>query len=438
MAAVFHAAHPQVFPVPPPGVQQQVPTGAQPVHAQQVPVQQLQAPGVAQPGPGGVVPPGVPGMVNMQGLQGAQHQQAPGAGLQGGGGAVGGVTNPSQSYANVAGGNAVGGKGPNLDLDLTGLNLTGIAGIDMSALQQGFENCFWKLWGPVSTDIGRFGEGLRALGEQPDAKPEVLQQLAQYKKLEDGFNTVTDMQLLTFRLFDLLLPSIQGTNEVVRNTNDMVQKNVHSGNLVLDLEGSDKYTNVCDQLTETEVLTKVIDLDMEVPMTSKDAITKKAKAKIGKNKKLENLLKKCKRIEPVARETKPHKTKKDSNDQPMNTIPIKLYSKNKEEKVKLDIALKGAGFVTAFHWPRELVKPMAKVREAYLNFSNDQYDLRDKYLLLRPNTVHGKSINVFFRTKEKDSKFQYLESIKTPASYELCENLGYAQPTVSNFVTFQW
>ena len=218
----------------------------------------------------------------------------------------------------------------------------------------------------------------------------------------------------------------------------MVQKNIHSGNLVLNLEQSERYTGVCDELCETEVLTKVLDTDFEVPMTSKDAITKKAKAKIGKTKKLENLLKKCKRIEPVARETKPHKTKKDSNNQPLNTVPIKLYSKNKEEKVKLDIALKGAGLITGFHWPRDIVKPMETIRRTYLNFKNDQYDLTDKYLLLRPNTVHGKSINVFFRTKEKDSKFQYLESIKTPASHELCQNLGFAQPTVSKFVDFQW
>ena len=290
----------------------------------------------------------------------------------------------------------------------------------------------------MSTDIGRFGEGIRALGAKPDASPEILQQLAQYNQLEKGFNSVTDLQLLTFRVLDLLLPSINDTNAVVRNTNDMVQKNVHSGNLVLNLEQSERYTGVCDELCETEVLTKVLDTDFEVPMTSKDAITKKAKAKIGKTKKLENLLKKCKRIEPVARETKPHKTKKDSNNQPLNTVPIKLYSKNKEEKVKLDIALKGAGLITGFHWPRDIVKPMETIRRTYLNFKNDQYDLTDKYLLLRPNTVHGKSINVFFRTKEKDSKFQYLESIKTPASHELCQNLGFAQPTVSKFVDFQW
>ena len=354
--------------------------------------------------------------------------------MQLGGG--GNPTPPAATYASAAGSNSVGNSGP--QLDLSNLDLNGIAGLDKSALAKGFENSFWQVWGPVSNDIARFGEGIRALGAQPDASPEVLQQLSQYTQLENGFNKVTDLQLLTFRVLDLLLPSIKTTNDFVRNTNDMVQKNVHSGNLTLTLEQSDKYTGVCDELIETDTLTKVLDLDFEVPMTSKDAITKKAKAKIGKTKKLENMLKKCKRIEPVARETKPHKEKKDANNVPINTIPIKLISKSREDKVKLDQTLKGSGIITAFHWPRDIVKPMGVIREAYSKFKNDTYDLTDKYLLLRPNTVHGKSINVFFRTKEKDSKFQYLESIKTPASYELCQNLGYAQPTVSNFVTFNW
>ena len=424
LASIFHASHPSVFPPAPPGI----------LGFGQNPAQQGQAQAAGLPGGGAAQVPGAQGF--PPGASGTQQLPNPGVPLPGGGGQAGGMSVPPPTYANAAGGNAVGKSGPTLDL--SSINLSGIAGVDKSALMQGFENCFLKVWGAVSTDIGRFGEGLRALGSGPEATPQVLQQISQYNQLEKGFNAVTDLQLLTFRVLDLLLPSINDTNAVVRNTNDMVQKNVHSGNLVLNLEQSERYTGVCDELCETEVLTKVLDTDFEVPMTSKDAITKKAKAKIGKTKKLENLLKKCKRIEPVARETKPHKTKKDANDQPMNTIPIKLYSKSRDDKVKLDLALKGAGFITAFHWPCELVKPMEVVRKAYSSLKNDQYDLTDKYLLLRPNTVHGKSINVFFRTKEKDSKFQYLESIKTPASYELCANLGYQQPTVSNLVTFQW
>ena len=88
------------------------------------------------------------------------------------------MNNPSQSYANAASGPPAGSKGPHLDLNK--LNLAGIAGIDMDTLRQGFENAFWKAWGPVSTDIGRFGEGIRALAADPNASPEVLQQLSQY------------------------------------------------------------------------------------------------------------------------------------------------------------------------------------------------------------------------------------------------------------------
>ena len=400
MAHVFHAAHPHVFGHPPPAVQQ--------------PVQGLGGAPTATAGGGPVnpVPAAAPPM-----------------------GAVGGAPTPSTNGMNfasaAAGTNAVGNGAPHVNL--SGLNLAGIAGIDMSALstEGGFEKFYWNKWTGVSQEMGRFGEGLKAMCARPDARPEDLQQLSQYTQVEKGLGAMADMQLLCFRLFDQLLPSHQ-------NTTDIVQKNVYGGNITVTLDQSDRYTGVCDELVETETLTKVIDLDFETPLISKEEITKKAKEKIGKNKGLQNHLKKCKRVEPVARETKPHKEKKGTDGQAMNTVPIKLYSKSRQDKVNLDKALKKAGFITAFHWPRDIVKPMQAVREAYQKLKTREFDLTDKYLLLRPNTVHGRSINVFFRTKEDKSEFQYLESIRTPASYELCQNLNYQQPTVSKYVTFNW
>ena len=333
---------------------------------------------------------------------------------------------PGQGYANAVAAGNVGNKGPSSNQP--GANLAGTAGGQPSAKNDALQTMFMDTWGPIANDMHQFGQGLRATIDGQTATPAELTTLSSYNKLEKGVETLAHLLLFAFTALDTVVPTVS-------NNQDMVTKNVLGGNLSLDLENSDKYKKVQRDLTRSDVETKVIELDFEEKLTSKDAIVKKAKAKLGKTNHLAKVIKHL-HVEPLARETKPSKEKKDSNGQPINTVPVIITSKNKRDKIALDKSLRKAEIITAFHWPSEIVQPMKDIRDIYQGLKiKDGVDLTDKYLLIRPNTDTGKSINIFYRSKEKGSKFQYLESIKTPASYDLCAQLNQPQPSVSKFCT---
>ena len=283
------------------------------------------------------------------------------------------------------------------------------------------------MWGPAANDLFAFGEGFRASIDGHNASPSELAQLNQFTKVEKGISALSELLLLAFTALDTLVPSIN-------NNMDMMQKNVLSGNLTTTLDKSDKYIKTCSSMTKADIQTKVIEMDYEQPLKSKDAIMKKAKDKLGKTDHLKKVMKKV-QVEPLGRETKVSKEKKDQAGNLINTLPVIITSKNKAEKIALDKTLRKNGFTTAFHWPVEIVEPMKHIRQKYQSFKSQNLDLTDKYLLIRPNTDTGKSINIFYRNKEKGSKFQYLETIRTPASYDLCTSLNEAQPSVSKYVT---
>ena len=330
-----------------------------------------------------------------------------------------------QQHNNVHAGN-VGNSGP--QATQPGANPASAAGGNPSAQSNtNFQALYWGTWGPISNELVAFGEGYRASIDGARASPQELSQLNQYNKVEKGIATLAELLLIAFTALDTVVPS-------VNNNFDMVQKNVISGNLTTTLDKSDKYNKTCNDLTRADVETKVIEMDYKQPMTSKDGIMKKAKEMMGTTKFLKNSLKRA-HVEPLGRETKPSKKVRDQAGNLINTVPVIITSKNKDEKINLERALKKKGFTCAFHWPSEIVEPMKHIRETYQKFSSPNLDLTDKYLLIRPNTDTGKSINIFYRSKEKGSKFQYLETIRTPASYDLCTSLNEAQPTKSKFVT---
>ena len=291
-------------------------------------------------------------------------------------------------------------------------------------------------WKPLAETMSNFGVGLKAFVEANNT-PENTHLLQLFNCMEIGFSTFGNSQLEAFKILDAerkvnhqAQSELKQTQSMAQNTQAMLHKNMMCGNVVDKVESSAKYSKVVKDIQEGQVVTKVLGLNFGKELTSKDAIVEKAKSLLGKNKHMKASLNKVAKIIPLGK-----KTSLNKDDTPFYTIPVLIKSKTRDDKAELDFNLKKSKFRVAFHWPGPIVKPINDLRDKYAKFKNDTIDLNGKYIMLRPNYETGRSINVYYREATKDSKFKYLETVRTPAEYDLCRQLGIGQPCVSKFFT---
>ena len=283
-------------------------------------------------------------------------------------------------------------------------------------------------WTPLAETMKNFGVGLKAYVENNNT-PESTHMLQMFNCMELCFSTFGNSQLEAFKILDSERQANKNTQTMAENTQAMVHHNVVCGNIADKVEGSAKYGKVVKDVQEGQVTSKVIELNFGQELTSREAIVQKAKTLLSKNKHMKASMAKVAKIIPLGK-----KTSLSKGDNPFHTVPVLIKSKTRDDKADLDFNLKKSKFKVAFHWPGQIVKPINDLRDLYSKHKDDSIDLRDKYIMLRPNYETGRSINVYYRTKDKDSKFKYLESIRTPAEYELCRQLGIEQPCTSKYI----
>ena len=284
-------------------------------------------------------------------------------------------------------------------------------------------------WKPFSETMTNFGVALKAYVEQHNT-PESTHMLQMFNIMELGFTSFSNGQYEAFKILDDERLKNQQTHTIAENTQAMVHHNVVCGNIADKVESTAKYGKVVKDVQEGQVTSKVLEMNFEKELTSKEAIVQKAKTLLSKNKHMKASMNKVAKIIPLGK-----KTTLTKGDKPFYTIPVLLKSKTRDDKADLDFNLKKSKFKTAFHWPGQIVKPINDLRDLYSKHKDDNINLTDKYIMLRPNYETGRSVNVYYREKTKDAKFKYLESIRTPAEYELCRQLGINQPCVSKYVT---
>ena len=228
---------------------------------------------------------------------------------------------------------------------------------------------------------------------------------------------LTDVAKLTF--------SMASSNVVLKERLDKLEatiaSNVATGDLVSDIEKSAKYKDFCNETMNSNLLIKVPNLDLGSSVNSEETpILDSIKKKLA-NTLPENALKDIV-ITSLAKET----VEKDGKF----VVPVLLKAKTKTERDSLDKIIKNH-YDTNFHWPKMLFPIVKSIRSQMLELKNEKIDLTNKQIMIRPSST-GRSLTISFRDGFR-TKWQLLESIKTPAPKSLLENTKFTQPCSSKF-----
>jgi hypothetical protein len=88
---------------------------------------------------------------------------------------------------------------------------------------------------------------------------------------------------------------------------------------------------------------------------------------------------------------------------------------------------------TSYLWPKYLVKPVEDWRANLQKFSDDEFDLTDKLIMLRP-TRDGRKISVKFKGKAENSKWTNFRLFDIPISSDRVKKDGLIQVNIPGFL----
>ena len=208
----------------------------------------------------------------------------------------------------------------------------------------------------------------------------------------------------------------------VEKLESTISVNVASGDLVSDIEKSATYKDLCNQTMNSNLLSKIPNLDMGTPTKlDRPEMIESIKAKLYETLPPNSL--KDVVITPLAKETHDKEGK--------NIIPVLLKSKDKNTRSALEKDLKDNNFALNFHWPKELVPCIKQIRTKFSRIANDNLILANKQILVRPS-ITGKSLYISYRDGF-NTPWVTLDSVKTPATSTMLKNTKFAQPCVSKY-----
>ena len=202
-----------------------------------------------------------------------------------------------------------------------------------------------------------------------------------------------------------------------------IKVNVASGDIVSNIENSAAYQKVCVETMNSNLISKIHDFDLgnETKGTHSSLIDtiKNRFEECHPSLPLEGVI-----ITPLAKATVCKEGGK-------HIIPILLKSKSYDDRVKLDKELRTLNVNPSFHWPKDLVPAIKKIRSQLKAFKNDDVDLNNKQVCIRPTST-GKSLRISYRQTFNDS-WTLLDNVKTPAPNPLILNTKFQQPCFSKF-----
>ena len=97
----------------------------------------------------------------------------------------------------------------------------------------------------------------------------------------------------------------------------------------------------------------------------------------------------------------------------------------------LDRALKARNQTTCYHWPANLAKNVKEIRSQLSSYVDDDYDLRNAQIMIRPNET-GNLLMITYRY-DFDSEWMHLENVSIPAPQEWLAEKNLEQPCKSDF-----
>ena len=150
-------------------------------------------------------------------------------------------------------------------------------------------------------------------------------------------------------------------------------------------------------MAQTALQCKVFNLDFGSELKSHSDILAKSKEILGTHGSLKDILPRV-YIAPLGRVTKPNKEGK-------HYIPLLLKVRTIEDKTKLQEGIKDANLKTGFHWPKNLIGNISKMRTQLSEYENEDLNLKDKHILIRPNFETGKSLNILYREAGSSAKW---------------------------------
>ena len=213
------------------------------------------------------------------------------------------------------------------------------------------------------------------------------------------------------------------------NYKDILCKNVVGGNIALETVDCKAYSDVCDKVKESAITTKIFGLDLGNRTEGRGEVLKKSREALEKV----DLNTKGGKIFPLGNSTQI----RDGT----HSIPILVVSKTKSEKIELERGVREKGLMAAFHWPKEIVPSITKIREDVKKIKLDGgLNMAEMDILIRPSET-GKSITISYRKKSDRSnggrggnrgQWSILDTVRTPAPSELVNQLK-GQPCQSRF-----
>ena len=268
-------------------------------------------------------------------------------------------------------------------------------------------------WGHVTGAMESIHVELNKL--KSDGNGDIVKEVCKgFSALERHMNTLSDKMFNMAEKVDWLLAKDEQVGGFLEN-------NMRGGNLTTQIETSKGYTDLCGEVKNASCITKIFGVDLGEETEGRDKIVKKSK----------KVLEEEKKIHLKGAAIVPLKFKSAVFDR-KHTAPVLIISKDREEKKTLERQAKDRGYRTGFHWPKNIVPLITKMREQLEEFKSDNLDLTDKHILIRPNMT-GNSLSILYRPKEKIKDFwTHLESVKVPADDKLVR-LFNAQPCQSKY-----
>lgn len=225
-----------------------------------------------------------------------------------------------------------------------------------------------------------------------------------FKELEKVLSHICDFNMnLAARYVSLL--------DATDKSKATLEKNEACGNLATSIENSAAYKKSCNELTQTSLQCKVFNLDFGSELKSHSDILTKSKEILGTHDSLKDILPRV-YIAPLGKVTK-------ANNEGKQSIPLLLKVRTIDDKIKLQEGIKDANLKTGFHWPKTLINNISKMRSQLSEYENEELNLKNKHILIRPNFETGKSLNILYRDAGSSAKWTHLETVKVPADASL-------------------
>lgn len=236
--------------------------------------------------------------------------------------------------------------------------------------------------------------------------------------LEKALTSVSQLQ------FEMAL-DLDTTKKISLKNNTVIDQNRAGGNIVSSVEKSSSYEKVCNEIKTTANYCKVLNIDFETELKTHPDIVKKARDVLSQTDCIKDQINSV-QIVPLGNTTKLYDGK--------NSVPILLKTNNKEEKLNLEREIKKVGLKTSFHWPKSVMNYVKSIRSQVCKYHDENIDLRQKQIMIRPSYDSGKNIIISYRDGNiENSKWSFLESVKTPVDENLLKQFKSDQICKSKY-----